>query len=89
MINVLQTNFGKTVTSNANTLFVDLDDYSKGPVSSFSAGLVQYFEIHKITSPPFKRFTFYTGSSSNKIYDVPYILSVLIPARMGDFYYHD
>ena len=89
MINIIQTKFGVNATSGEETLFIDLTDYSSGPLSSFSSGLVQYLEINEVTPPPFERFTIYTGGSANKIYDVPYVLNVLIPTQMAEFCYRD
>ena len=89
MINKLQTRFGVKATSGAETLYVDLRDYLKGPLSSFSAGLVQYLDINEITLPPFERFSIHIGDIEDKIYDVSYILKVLIPAQMAEFYYAD
>ena len=90
MLNKLQIKFNQIVTSALDTLSFSFMDYSSGPDKSFTAGLVLYLDANEITLPYFEGFDFNTVNHIDyKTYDVPYILNILIPARMGRFYYHD
>ena len=89
MLNKLQTKFERSVTSASDTLYFDLSNYSNEPDKSFTAGLVLYLDVKEITLPYFEGFEIIINSIQYNVFDVPYILNVLIPARMGGFYYHD